>query len=206
MKKVLVINAHVAEVNQSRTLKTLEAFLSTYKEVNPNDEITQVNLYDGQFPELNKDLFAAWAKLGAGESFDTLTEEQKFLVSGFANSTEQFLAADKVIIANPLWNLSIPARLKNWIDTINVGGKTFKYTENGPVGLATGKKVLHIQSAGGDYQGQDSGSKFIKSVLNFVGVEDFTKIAVDALDQYPAQKEEMLASILNDAAQLARTF
>lgn len=58
----------------------------------------------------------------------------------FNSYTEEFLQQDKIIIANPLWNLSIPTRLKAWIDCITVAGKTFKYTETGSVGIVKGKK------------------------------------------------------------------
>ncbi len=61
-------------------------------------------------------------------------------IARFNELTEQFLAADKIVIANALWNLNIPTKLKAWFDTVNVAGKTFRYTENGPEGLVTGKK------------------------------------------------------------------
>ncbi|VEU82797.1 FMN-dependent NADH-azoreductase [Acholeplasma hippikon] len=206
MKKVLVVNAHALTKNESRTLKTLDAFLETYKETNPEDEIKTVNVFDENFPEINATLLGAWGKLRSGVAFDKLSQEEQTLVSSFAASTEQFLASDKVIIANPLWNLSIPTRLKAWIDTINVAGKTFKYTANGPVGLAGDKKVLHIQSAGGVYQNQDLGSLFIKQAFSFIGVKDFTKISVDGLDQDPAHAQEILNEIIADAKKIAKTF
>ena len=61
-------------------------------------------------------------------------------IARFNELTDQFLAADKIVIANALWNLNIPTKLKAWFDTVNVAGKTFRYTENGPEGLVTGKK------------------------------------------------------------------
>lgn len=78
--------------------------------------------------------------MAAGTEFGDLSADQQAKVGRFGELTDQFLAADKIVIANPLWNLSMPTRLKAWIDTINVAGKTFKYTAEGPVGLAGGKK------------------------------------------------------------------
>lgn len=206
MSKVLVVNAHALSSNESRTLKTLETFLATYKEVNPNDEIEVVNLYESNFPEINKDMFSAWNKLGQGVNFTDLTETEQYLVSSFNQSTEQFLNADKVVVANALWNLSVPTRLKAWIDTINVAGKTFKYTQEGPVGLAKGKKVVHIQSAGGFYNNQDLSSVLVKTAFNFIGVEDFTKIAIDGLDANPQEATNMFNAILEDVKTIARNF
>lgn len=206
MKKVLVVNAHALTSNESRTLKTLEAFLATYKQENPTDEITTLNLFDGNFTEINTELLMAWGKLRNGVAFTDLSNEEQNMVSSFAASTDQFLAADKVIIANPMWNGFVPTKLKAWIDTINVAGKTFMYTENGPVGLAKGKKVVHIQSAGGFYNDQDLGSLYVKSILSFIGVEDFIKIAVDGLDANPAEANNLLNSVIEKAQAVAKQF
>ncbi|PTT34099.1 FMN-dependent NADH-azoreductase, partial [Stenotrophomonas sp. HMWF022] len=64
---------------------------------------------------------------------------------------EQFLAADIVVIGAPMYNFSVPSTLKAWIDRVAVAGRTFKYTENGPVGLAGGKRVIVVSSRGGIY-------------------------------------------------------
>jgi len=63
----------------------------------------------------------------------------------------QFAEADKYVIAAPMWNLSIPSILKAYIDYIVVSGITFKYTEEGAVGLLQGKKAIHIMATGGEY-------------------------------------------------------
>ncbi|MFX3820798.1 NAD(P)H-dependent oxidoreductase, partial [Streptococcus suis] len=69
--------------------------------------------------------------------------------------THQFLAADMIVVVNPLLNLILPSQLVSWINTINVAGLTFKYGPEGAIGLVKGKKLLHFQSNGGVYAGQD---------------------------------------------------
>lgn len=120
--------------------------------------------------------------------------------------TDQFLAADKVVIANPLWNLQIPTRLKAWVDTINVAGKTFKYTAEGPVGLATGKKVLHIQANGGVYGGNDFASVYINGVLNFIGIDDVTSVYIEGQAYAPENAEQILADAVAKIETIAQTF
>src|SRR3546814_17297257 len=61
----------------------------------------------------------------------------------------QFLDADIVVIGAPMYNFSIPSTLKAWIDRIAVAGRTFRYTADGPEGLARDKRVLHARAPGG---------------------------------------------------------
>lgn len=63
----------------------------------------------------------------------------------------QFLAADVVVVGAPLYNFTIPSQLKAWIDRLAQAGRTFKYTDKGPVGLAGGKTVIVASSRGGIY-------------------------------------------------------
>ena len=63
----------------------------------------------------------------------------------------QFLAADVIVIGAPMYNFSVPSQLKAWIDRMAQAGRTFKYTEKGPVGLAGGKTVIVASSRGGMY-------------------------------------------------------
>src|SRR5579859_6233054 len=64
---------------------------------------------------------------------------------------EEFLAADVIVIGAPMYNFSIPSQLKAWIDRVAVAGKSFRYTANGPEGLAGGKRLIVVSSRGGVY-------------------------------------------------------
>jgi FMN-dependent NADH-azoreductase len=99
----------------------------------------------------------------------------------------EFLAADVVVIAAPMYNFSIPSQLKSWIDRIAAAGRTFKYTETGPVGLAGGKKVVIVSSRGGVYsneQGQamDFQEDYLRTVMGFVGITDVQVVRAEAVN------------------------
>nr|WP_294973018.1 FMN-dependent NADH-azoreductase [uncultured Pseudomonas sp.] len=99
-------------------------------------------------------------------------------------SIEEFLAADAIVIGAPMYNFSIPSQLKAWIDRIAVAGKTFRYTESGPVGLAGGKKVIIVSTAGGIHTGQATGvahENYLQLVLNFLGVTDIEVVRAEGL-------------------------
>ena len=100
----------------------------------------------------------------------------------------------------------MPTRLNAWIDTINVAGKTFKYTAEGPVGLAGGKKVLHIQANGGAYNGNDASSQYLNSILNFIGIDDITSVYIEGHAYEPERANEILAAALAEVDGIAKTF
>lgn len=113
---------------------------------------------------------------------------------------EEFLAADAIVIGAPMYNFAIPSQLKAWIDRIAVAGKTFTYTENGPVGLAVGKTVVIASSAGGIHAGQASGQAhedYLVRMLNFVGIDDIEIVRAEGL----AYGEEPRAEAMKGAAQ-----
>lgn len=206
MSNVLVIKAHPLTGEESSSMKLMEQFIQTYSEKHGQESVEVLDLYNSYIPEVDETLLTAWNSLKAGAEFTSLSPEQQTAVSRFNELTEQFLAADKIVIANALWNLNVPTRLKAWIDTVNVSGKTFKYTATGPVPLTEGKKVLHIQSNGGSYDGQDFSSQFVKGILNFVGVEDFHQLFVEGVDHYPERRDEILGTALAKASAFATDF
>ena len=96
----------------------------------------------------------------------------------------EFLAADALVIGAPMYNFTIPTQLKAWIDRIAVAGKTFRYTEKGPQGLAGGKKVVIVSTAGGIHAGQPSGQAhedYLKLVLGFLGITDIDVVRAEGL-------------------------
>tara|TARA_R110002049_G_scaffold44333_3_gene129763 strand:+ start:4024 stop:4608 length:585 start_codon:yes stop_codon:yes gene_type:complete len=113
-------------------------------------------------------------------------------------------AADTIIIGVPVYNFSIPASLKTWIDQIARAGVTFRYTENGPEGLLEGKRVIIAMASGGTGLGSDAdfASNYLRFVLGFLGITDVTFVAADALAQ-DAQGTLARANAQIDALPLA---
>ena len=131
MSKILYIKANPKSRESSRTYQISDRFIEVYKENHPNDEIITLDLYAEGIKFLNEeDVNLHRPTPGEGKDHPVL------------KYAYQFLEADKYVFAEPLWNLSIPAILKAYIDYICVTGITFKYTEQGPVGLCQGKRLL----------------------------------------------------------------
>jgi FMN-dependent NADH-azoreductase len=106
---------------------------------------------------------------------------------------DELVAADTVVIAAPLYNFSIPATLKLWIDQIARAGRTFSYSDRGPVGLLTGKRAFVVIASGGVPLGSpmDFASPYLKAVLGFVGIADVTIIEAGQMSTDPANGIEL---------------
>ena len=93
-------------------------------------------------------------------------------------------AADVIVIGVPMYNFSISAQLKNWIDAIARAGVTFRYTENGPEGLLKGKKVFIAFARGGRYRGTaaDTQTPYLQTVLGFLGMTEIRFVYAEGLN------------------------
>jgi FMN-dependent NADH-azoreductase len=107
---------------------------------------------------------------------------------------EEFLAADIVVIGAPMYNFSIPSTLKAWIDRIAVAGKTFRYTENGPQGLAGGKKLIVASTRGGIHNGASSDfvEPYLRFVFGFLGVNDIEFVTAEGLAFSPEHRAQAM--------------
>ena len=131
-------------------------------------------------------------------------------LAAFADTSvlDEFLAADTVVVGAPMYNFTLPTQLKAWIDRLVIAGTTFRYTENGPEGLAKGKRVIIALARGGFYNEGSAAAAlehletYLKGVFNFIGVEpEF--VAADGLAISPEQREESIRQALGETVRLA---
>jgi FMN-dependent NADH-azoreductase len=120
----------------------------------------------------------------------------------------EFLGADVVIVGAPMYNFGIPSQLKAWIDRLAVAGKTFRYTEKGPVGLAGGKVVIVASSRGGFY-GSDSPlnaidhqEKYLSAVFGFFGITDIRFLRAEGVNVSAEQRQNAIAAAERNVVQL----
>lgn len=109
---------------------------------------------------------------------------------------QQFLDADLIVLGAPMYNFGIPSTLKAWIDRIAVAGKTFRYTADGPEGLATGKHVIIASGRGGLHSGQPSDFQetYLRHVLGFVGVTDVEFVRAEGVAYSPQHRADAIAA------------
>ena len=205
MSKLLVIKANPKPTELSVGLTVGEAFVNAYRETHPEDTITEVKLFERFVPEVDGNMLAAWGALAQGKTFADLSREQQAQLKASNELLEEFMAHDKYVFITPMWNLMFPARLKSYIDALCVAGKTFRYTANGPEGLLKDKKAFHINASGGFHQGA-YGDKYLRGILNFLGIEDIGSLFVEGHAFEPARAEEILENGKTQAADVGRRF
>lgn len=198
MSKVLYIKADVKNEEDSRTFKVSNSFIEDYKKNNPEDEVIVLDLY-----KENIDFLRLEDLGGIFGPKDEASKNHPILKYAY-----QFAEADKYVIAAPMWNLSIPAILKAYIDYVSVTGITFAYTAEGPVGLLKNKKAVHVVSRGGEYGNApyEMGDRYLRTILGFFGIAEIETIAIENLDVIGVNVEEKLEEGIRKASLLAKGF
>ena len=114
---------------------------------------------------------------------DQRTDAQRNTLALSTTLIDELKAADTLVIGAPIYNFSIPASLKAWIDQIARAGVTFRYTENGPEGLLTGKRAIIAVASGGTQVGSDYdfATGYLRHILGFIGITDVQFVAADQL-------------------------
>jgi FMN-dependent NADH-azoreductase len=131
-------------------------------------------------------------------------------LAAFADTSvlDEFLAAETIVIGAPMYNFTLPTQLKAWIDRVMVAGRTFRYTENGPEGLAGGKRVIIALARGGVYDAHSPAASlehlesYLRGIFNFMGINpEF--VAADGLNFGPEQREASISAALGETVRLA---
>ncbi|WP_028594175.1 FMN-dependent NADH-azoreductase [Paenibacillus assamensis] len=200
MTKVLVVNSNPKPLELSYSRQLGKHFVEQLDQV----EVAQVNLYEETIPLIDGSVLDAWGKLAAGAA---LSDAQQATVARMNEILDQFMAADVVVFEVPMWNLSYPPLLKAYIDNITIAGRTFKYTAEGPQGLAGGKKVVLVESRGGDYTVMPAlqfTHNYMQAAMGFIGITDYSNLVVQGVNAAPDQAPALLEEAKKRAEELAK--
>lgn len=173
------------------------------KGANPQAQVTYRDVGGEPLPHLSG------AVLAAAQGPQEVTPEIAADLKLGGDVLNELLAADTIVIGAPMYNFGISSQLKAWVDRIAIAGKTFRYTEKGPVGLLTGKKAIVALTRGGFY-GPDSGmsafehqESHLKAVFTFIGITDVSFVLAEGVNISPEQKAQSLAKAADSIGKLA---
>nr|WP_274649606.1 FMN-dependent NADH-azoreductase [Paenibacillus humicola] len=208
MANVLFVKANDRPAEQAVSVRLYNSFLASYKEANPGDVITELDLFNVELPYYGNTALTGMYKRSQG--WEETAEEKKAadLVTKYL---DQFLAADKVVLAFPLWNFTIPAPLSTYISYLTQAGKTFKYSSEGPQGLAGDKKVMLLTARGSDYtpdymQSMEMALNYVKNIIGFWGIKQPETIVIEGHAQYQDRAAELIENGLKAAAEAGSKF
>ncbi|MBB2496206.1 FMN-dependent NADH-azoreductase [Aquipseudomonas ullengensis] len=199
MKLLHLDSSILGDASASRQLT--RSLVQAWQAAEPTAQVSYRDLASDALGHLS-----AASLVAGGTPADLRDAAQKHEVELAEATLNEFLAADAIVIGAPMYNFSVPTQLKAWIDRVAVAGKTFAYDENGPKGLAGGKKVVIASTAGGIHAGQPSGQaheQYLVQVLNFLGITDIEIVRAEGL----AYGDEPRANALKSAqAQIGELF
>jgi FMN-dependent NADH-azoreductase len=188
MSNVLVLKSSIlGDYSQSNGL--IDHLVSSWG--NSVSSVIERDLVATPIPVLDGEIAGG---LRGGDTLSVRQEEALALSDMLINELKN---SDTIVIAAPMYNFSVPTQLKNWFDIIARAGVTFSYTENGPVGLITGKKVIVVTTRGGMHKDgpTDTMVPYLKTILGFIGLTDVEFVYSEAL----AMGDEMAAKGITDA-------
>ncbi|WP_339206028.1 NAD(P)H-dependent oxidoreductase [Bacillus sp. FSL W8-1143] len=201
--QTLIINAHpdfTHRESYSNKLQTL--FLEQFKERFPHEEPTILPLHETEIPRIEKDqLLRIWDKQASEQ---TLTATEEKIAAASSALLAQFKAHHRIVIVSPVHNFNVTSRMKDYIDNILIARETFKYTENGSVGLMTDDyRVLLLQASGSIFTNNDRytplefSHDYLKEIFqNLMGFQQFH--IVRAQGTAILEEETILSSAADD--------
>ena len=196
--KLLHVDSSVLGTNSVSRQLTAEA-VAEWRKSHPNTTVEYLDLAVDAPNHFSAD--ALGIKVGV-QAEPTEAQRRENEVS--ERLVSQFLAADVIVVGAPLYNFTVPTQLKAWIDRLAQAGRTFKYTDKGPVGLATGKTLIVASTRGGIYSTSEGGQamehqeSYLKVVLGFFGITDVRIVRAEGLGMGPDAVAAAFASATKD--------
>ncbi|WP_394236186.1 FMN-dependent NADH-azoreductase [Niallia oryzisoli] len=203
---VLVVKANNRPASEAVSSKMYETFMENLEGVN----VTTFDVFAEDMPYFGQDLFNAFGKMSAGEE---LTDLEQRIVAAKQKAKDALSAADVVVFAFPLWNLTIPAKLQTFVDYVYEAGYAFKYDENGQaVQLMTDKKAVILSARGGSYSTPEAApmemaATYMKNVFGGVfGMEIIDEVIIEGHNAMPDQAQRIIAEGLEKVAAAAKNL
>ncbi|WP_396589125.1 FMN-dependent NADH-azoreductase [Bermanella sp. R86510] len=191
--KLLQINSGIFTEN-SQSTQLADQFAQQWLAQNPGSERIVRDLIAEPVPHLDANIITAFATEAEQRS-----AEQVVVHESSMKLIEELQQADAVVLGVPMYNFAVPSQLKAYFDHIARAGITFRYTENGPVGLLADKPVYVLAARGGIHKDQptDTQTGFIKTILGFMGLQNVEIIYAEGLNM----GDEAKAKGLDEAKQ-----
>lgn len=210
MGKLLYIQAS-PRGEHSRSSTVANAFVEAYKQAYPQDSIERLNVFSGNLPAFDGLVVQAKYTILHGQ---THTKDELAAWRAVERTIEQFKSADKYVLSMPMWNFSIPYRLKQYIDILVQPGYTFSYDpQKGYEGMIKNKPLVVVYSRGGEYAAGtgaaafDLQRKYIELIFGFIGFTDIKTIIVEpTLQGGEGITEQKVAAAREQAQRLAASF
>jgi FMN-dependent NADH-azoreductase len=189
VRTLLQINTSIFSAG-GQSSRLADRFVAAWRASNPDGRVVVRDLAREPLPHIDADRFGAFVAQ-PGER----TPAQRAVVDQSDALIDEIRRAEVIVLGLPMYNFGLPSTLKAYFDHIARAGVTFRYTDKGPVGLLTGKKVYVFATRGGLYAGtpRDTQTPYVRDFLTFLGLDDIEFIHAEGLAISEAAKQQALA-------------
>lgn len=199
MKKLLYItvNTKPEEMSSSKTVgrKLVNSILKKH----PSMVIEEVDLYKEHIPQLKYSYFESRSAIVNQEALSKLPTNEQEEVKQIIKLCDQFIAADVYVLAAPMWSLSFPAPLKEYLDCVIQANKTIAFDDQKPYGLLNDKPriFIYVQSSGGNIPwiirpALNKGLNYVHDIVKFIGIGKFDELLVDGTGTTELERQEAI--------------
>ena len=204
MKKLLYITVNSKPEDLSASKTVGRKFVNKFLEKHEDFQLEELDLYKSHIPRLEYQYFEKRNAMIKKDDINKLSEKDKNEVHKIVELTEQFMAADMYVIAAPMWSLSFPAPLKEYIDCIIMDGKTIDLSDDKLDGLLDNKPrgMVYIQSSGANINWMSKkflnrGLNYVEDMMKAIGIKRFEELLVDGTGYTDEEKELAIEKALD---------
>lgn len=199
-KKLLYISVNSKPENLSSSKMVARKFINKFLERNGDFKVEEVDLYKEHIPRLEYQYFKDRNCVISEEEAKKLPEKDQKEIRKIRDLCDQFISAQMYVIAAPMWSLSFPAPLKEYIDCIVQEEKTISFEKGKkPKGLLDDKEraVVYIQSSGGNIPWildpiMDKGENYVAQIMKAMGIKNVQELKVDATGTNEEERENAI--------------
>ncbi|WP_301110019.1 FMN-dependent NADH-azoreductase [Sporosarcina sp.] len=203
---ILVVKANNRPATEAISSKMYETFMAELEGKDVN--VTTYDVFEEDTPYFGQELFNAFGKV---QNSEELTDVESRLLAAKQKAMDAVSAADVVVFAFPLWNLTIPAKLQTFIDYVYAAGFAFKYDAEGNlISLMTDKKAIFLNARGGIYSSPQTAPlemsvTYMRNVFGGVfGMEIIDEVVIEGHNAMPDKAKEIVADGMEEVKASAK--
>ena len=201
MTTILHIDASASDAETSHSRRLSAHFVERLKAAHGGVTVVRRDVVAETLPHVDTRIRQAWSTEGERSAeLDEIGTRSRGLV-------DELKSADAIVVGSPMYNFTVPSTLKSWIDHVAIAGQTFRYTEKGPEGLLSDKKVYLALSSGGVYsEGPAAGNEhlgtYLTAIFNFMGLTDVSIVRAEGTAMGPGKDAEAMEAAMAEIDRL----
>ena len=211
MKKLLYIIANSKAEDQSSSRTVSRRLVNAILEKETDIQLEELNLYEDHIPQLKGCYFESRSAIVSPQARGKLTPDEQAEVAKIESLCDQFKAADIYVLAAPMWSLSFPAPVKEYLDCVIQVGKTITFENNKPHGLMDDKErvFIYVQSSGGSIPwilkpALSKGLNYVHEIMKFIGVSTFDELLVDGTGTTEEERQNAIKTATDEIPHLVK--